>query len=321
MEIFLIIMLNNLKIFVVIPAYNVKKHIIDVVESIPSFVDSIVVIDDACPQQSGHYVKEQTDLNNLSVLFHAVNKGCGGAVISGLRYALSNGADIVVKVDGDGQMDPNKIEKLVSPIINGVAGYTKGNRFKDHHKLRDMPKIRLFGNTILSFMMKVSSGYWNIMDPTNGFTAISKRSLEKLNLDNLSERYYYDPGMLVKLNIENVVVQDVDIPARYQNEESSLTVSQIIREYPIMMIKSVFERIFFKYYLYDFNMASIYILIGLPLLLFGSIFGIIMWVNGAFNNEYNSVGTIMISVLSITLGIQFLLQAISIDIASTPKNN
>jgi dolichol-phosphate mannosyltransferase len=314
-------MLNNLKIFVVIPSYKVKKHIIDVVENIPGFVDSIVVIDDACPQQSGHYVMEQTDINNLHVLFHEVNKGCGGAVISGCRYALTNGADIVVKVDGDGQMDPNQIEKLVSPIISGVAGYTKGNRFKDHHKLRDMPKIRLFGNSILSFMMKVCSGYWNIMDPTNGFTAISKRSLELLNLDDLYERYYYDPGMLVKLNIENVVVQDVDIPARYKDEESSLTISRILGEYPVLMFKSIIERIFLKYYLYDFNMASIYILIGLPLLMFGSIFGIIMWINGAIDNEYNSVGTIMISVLSITLGIQFLLQAINIDIASTPKNS
>ena len=313
-------MLNNLKIFVVIPSYKVKKHIIDVVENIPGFVDGIVVIDDACPQQSGHYVMEQTNINNLHVLFHEVNKGCGGAVISGCRYALTNGADIVVKVDGDGQMDPNQIKKLVSPIISGVAGYTKGNRFKDHHKLRDMPKIRLFGNSILSFMMKVCSGYWNIMDPTNGFTAISKRSLELLNLDDLYERYYYDPGMLVKLNIENVVVQDVDIPARYQDEESSLTVSRILREYPVLMFKSFIERIFFKYYLYDFNMASIYILIGLPLLMFGSIFGVITWINGAIDNELSSVGTIMISVLSITLGIQFLLQAINIDIASTPKN-
>lgn len=313
-------MLNNLKIFVVIPSYKVKKHIIDVVENIPDFVDGIVVIDDACPQKSGHYVKEQTDINNLHVLFHEVNKGCGGAVISGLRYALTNGADIIVKVDGDGQMDPNQIERLVSPIICGVAGYTKGNRFRDHHKLRDMPKIRLFGNSILSFMMKVCSGYWNIMDPTNGFTAISKRSVELLNLDDLHERYYFESGMLVKLNIENIVVQDVYISARYQDEESSLKVSRILREYPVLMFKSFIERIFFKYYLYDFNMASIYILIGLPLLIFGSIFGVITWINGAIDNELSSVGTVMISVLSITLGIQFLLQAINIDIASTPKN-
>ena len=314
-------MLNNLRIFVVIPSYKVKNNIVNVVENIPNFVDSIVVIDDACPQQSGHYAKEQIDINNLHILFHETNKGVGGAVISGYRYALENEADIVVKVDGDGQMDPNQIEKLVSPVVNGIAGYAKGNRFRDHHKLRDMPKIRLFGNSILSFMMKVCSGYWNIMDPTNGFTAISKKSLGLVNLDNLNERYYFESDILVKLNIENVVVQDVDISARYQGEESSLSVYSVVREFPILMFKSIIERIFFKYYLYDFNMASIYILIGLPLLLFGSIFGVVMWINGTLDNVYNSVGTVMIAVLSITLGVQFLLQAINIDIASTPTRS
>ena len=314
-------MLNNLRIFVVIPSYKVKKHIVNVVENIPNFVDSIVVIDDACPQQSVNYVKEQIDINNFHVLFHETNKGVGGAVISGYRYALENGADIVVKVDGDGQMDPNQIEKLASPIVSGIAGYAKGNRFRDHHKLRDMPKIRLFGNSILSFMMKVCSGYWNIMDPTNGFTAISKKSLGLVNLDNLNERYYFESDILVKLNIENVVVQDVDISARYQGEESSLSVYSVVREFPILMFKSIIERIFFKYYLYDFNMASIYILIGLPLLLFGSIFGVVIWINGTLDNVYNSVGTVMIAVLSITLGVQFLLQAINIDIASTPTRS
>ena len=312
-------MINEQTIYVVIPSYKVKKHIVNVVESIPDFVDAIVVIDDDCPEKSTQELKKLEDMDTLHILTHATNKGVGGAVISGYKYALEMRADIVVKVDGDGQMDPDKIENLVSPIISSKAGYTKGNRFRDHQILKDMPKIRLFGNSVLSFLMKACSGYWNIMDPTNGFTAISKESLDVIDLDEINEGYYFESDMLVKLNIENIVVQDVSIPARYQGEKSSLNIFRVAREFPMLMPKSILERIFYKYYLYDFNMASVYILLGIPFLLFGAIFGTVMWANGLLSNTYNSVGTVMISVLSITLGVQFLLQAINIDIASTPE--
>lgn len=180
----------NKKITVVIPCYKVSKQIKGVIQAIPEFVDNIIVIDDACPENSGALVKEM-DIDIVQVIFHKKNKGVGGAVISGFKKALELQSDIIIKLDGDGQMNPNDIEKLIQPLLYDSADYVKGNRFNDFKSLKSMPKIRLFGNSFLSFTIKLASGYWNIMDPTNGFCAISQYSLCKLNLDKLDNRYFF----------------------------------------------------------------------------------------------------------------------------------
>ena len=202
----------NKKIAVVIPAYKVSKYIAQVVASIPDIVDVIIVVDDKCPHGSG---KIAAELKNpkVNVIFHDENQGVGGAVVSGYKKALELGADIAVKIDGDGQMDTMFINKLIQPIIEGFADYTKGNRFSDFKALQSMPRVRLFGNSGLSFLVKVASGYWDIMDPTNGYTAISAMSIKNLDLNNISKRYFFESDMLINLNIEGSVVKDVSIPA------------------------------------------------------------------------------------------------------------
>ncbi|MDD3595849.1 glycosyltransferase family 2 protein [Sulfuricurvum sp.] len=307
-----------MKTSVVIPAYKVKKHLKEVITTIPDFVTHIIVVDDKCPQHSGEYALS-LNIERVTVIFHEVNQGVGGSVFSGYQKALELASDVVVKVDGDGQMDPNFMKSLIQPIIDGHADYTKGNRFKDFKALKSMPKIRLFGNSVLSFLVKMASGYWNVMDPTNGYTAIHKRALEGLNFDHISKRYFFESDMLIHLNIENMVVQDISIPTRYGDEESSLNIKKVLYQFPVKILQGLLKRIFYKYYIYDFNMASIYLFLGIPMVLFGGSFGIIKWVQAIDKGIETSTGTVMLSVLPIILGVQFLLQAISIDIDNIPK--
>lgn len=305
-------------IAVVIPTYRVSRHIEKVVSMLPDFIDYIIVVDDKCPDKSGELILKLNH-EKITVLFHKINLGVGGAVITGYKRALDLDVDIVVKVDGDGQMNPAYIENLIEPIIDGVADYTKGNRFSNFKALRKMPKIRLFGNSALSFLVKASSGYWNIMDPTNGFTAISKDAILGLNLDELSQRYFFESDMLINLNIENCVVKDIPIPAKYGDEDSSLSISKVLFDFPLKLIRGFAKRVFYKYFIYDFNMASIYMVFGFPMVLCGSIYGGMSWYLSISTGIVASTGTIMLSALLIMLGVQFLLQAISIDIDNIPK--
>jgi len=310
-------MFENHTIAVVIPSYKVSKYLKDVVQSIPDFVDFIIVVDDRCPEKSYTVVDES---EKIFIVRHESNLGVGGAVVSGYKKAINLNADYVVKIDGDGQMDANYMSELIEPLVIEEADYTKGNRFLNFSALRKMPKVRLFGNSALSFMVKASSGYWNIMDPTNGYTAISRKALNRLNLGGLAKRYFFESDMLINLNIQGCVVKDISIPARYSDESSSLSVVKTLFEFPYKLLKGLIKRIFYKYFLYDFNMASVYMLFGIPMLMFGSVFGSYRWYMAVEYGVNNPTGTIMLSVLSIILGIQFLLQAISIDIVNIPKN-
>ena len=307
------------KIAVVIPAYRVKNKISQVLNSIQDFVSYVIVVDDCCPEESGTFIESQeyNSIQNLEVIFHEKNKGVGGAVVTGYKRALELGCDVVVKVDGDGQMNLDYLPKLIAPILAGEADYAKGNRFVDFKMLRKMPKIRLIGNSILSFVLKAVSGFWNIMDPTNGYTAISGAVLNNINLEKLSERYFFESDMLINLNFQRCIVKDVPIPALYDDEESSLSITRTLFQFPFYLIKGFSKRIFLKYYIYDFNMASIYLIFGLPLWLWGLSFGTYQWWWHIDHNILASAGTVMLAVLPLILGTQFLLQAIQIDIESS----
>ncbi len=314
-------MYKNKIIGVVIPTYRAKKHIHKVIDGIPEWIDHIIIVDDCCPDKCGHLVKKSYhDESKIHVVFHEINKGVGGATITGYRKGLELGIQIIVKMDSDDQMDPDFISDLLDPIVNEKARYSKGNRFVDFKALKSMPRMRLLGNSILSFMVKAASGYWTIMDPTNGFTAISHVALEKLNLDKLSNRYFFESDMLINLNIQSTIICDVPIPARYGDEESSLSLWNTIYRFPSRLLGGLIKRFFFKYLIYDFNMASIYTLVGFPLLLWGIVYGLFKWIQNYYLGQETPTGTIMLSVLPLILGTQFLLAAINIDINSTPKN-
>jgi hypothetical protein len=182
-----------------------------------------------------------------------------------------------------------------------------------------MPRLRLFGNSLLSFFIKFASGYWNLMDPTNGYTAIHRRVLTELNLDRLDRRYFFESDMLISLNIVGAVAVDVPMPARYGRENSSLSVSRAAAVFPLKILRGLARRLVFRYFIYDFNMASVYMLLGVPLLLFGVGLGIVEWYLSLATGAPRALGTVMLVVLPIILGFQMLLQAVSIDIAAVPR--
>jgi hypothetical protein len=221
-------------------------------------------------------------------------------------------------MDGDRQMDPKYLGQLIEPLVQDEADYTKGNRFADFEALLTMPKLRLAGNNVLSFLVKAFSGYWNVMDPTNGYTAIHRRVLLKMNLDKIAKRYFFESDMLLNLYLVNAVVKDIAIPARYGNEGSCLRIREVLCQFPIRLIYGIVKRVFLKYFVYDFNMASVYILLGIPLFLWSVIFGMKEWLDSYFNGIPKTAGTIMVAALPLIISFEMLLQAINIDINRVP---
>lgn len=308
------------KIFVIIPCYKVINHISDVVASIGDEVDTIVIVDDCCPEGSGDYVKNNLDDPRLVVIHNETNKGVGGAVMSGYKLALSMGADICVKIDGDGQIDPALIPSIIKPIQNNLADYVKGNRFFSLYDVSTMPRVRLFGNTMLSFITKLSSGYWSIFDPTNGFTAIHRYALERLPLENISERYFFETDMLISLGIIKARVLDMPMKAFYGDEESGLHIKEILGVFVAKHAKAIVKRLVYNYYLRDFSLASIHLPIGIAFLFYGIFFGISTWTESISSGIPATSGTVILSALPTLLGIQFILSFFSFDIGNEPDN-
>jgi hypothetical protein len=242
----------------------------------------------------------------------------GGAMLTGYRRALELGAQIVVKIDGDGQMDMAHLTGLLTPLIEGSADYTRGNRFRDFKSLQKMPLVRRIGNMGLGFLAKAATGYWNLFDPTNGFVAIRSEVLAQLPLDSVDRSYYFETSMLANLYLIGAVVKDVPMPARYRSEVSSLSIRRVLFHFPVKLLTTFIRRLVLKNFIYDFSMASVYLLVGFPLLMFGLIFGITKWIQYASIGIPAPTGTVMLPTLSVLLGIQFLLSAIEIDLRSIP---
>ncbi len=307
------------RIAVVIPCYRVGSAILDVLASIPALVERIHVVDDACPEGSGALAAAQCMDQRVVVHTHACNQGVGGAVITGYRAALADGANIVVKMDGDGQMDPAALPQLIGPIVRGQADYTKGNRFYDLAQIGRMPGVRIFGNAALSFMSKLSSGYWDVFDPTNGYTAIHARVLAKLPLHKISRRYFFETDMLFRLNIGRAVVVDVPLDARYGTETSNLHVSQVLFDFGYKHVRNTFKRLFYNYFLRDMSLASIELVMGALFVSVGVVLGAWFWFESANTGITASAGSVMLVALQIIVGLQLILGFLAYDIATVPR--
>ena len=308
-----------MRIAVTLPCYKVRAQVLDVIARIPPQVQRIYVVDDKCPQDSGRLVQEQCHDPRVRVLFHEQNQGVGGAVSTGYRAALEEGMDIVVKVDGDGQMDPALIPHFTRPIERGRADYTKGNRFYRPESLKGMPPIRLFGNAALSFINKLSTGYWSIMDPTNGYTAIHTSVLREMPLHKLEKRYFFETDMLYHLNTMRAVVHDVPMDAVYADEESSLKVSKVLPEFMVKHVNRFFKRYVYLYLLRDFNIGSLYSLLGVVLCGLGVVFGGWAWLRSLTTGQPATSGTVMLAALPLIIGIQFLIAFLHHDVERVPS--
>lgn len=312
---------NNRSIAVVIPCYRVAAQILSVIERIGAEVGWIIAVDDACPENSADVIEQGCRDPRVIVLRHKENQGVGGAVMTGYAFARTLHAKAVVKLDGDGQMDPALIPTLCKPLLCGRADYVKGNRFYRISDVSGMPKVRLLGNAALSFLTKLSSGYWHLFDPTNGFTAIHRTLLGELDLDRIAKRYFFESDLLYHLNQLRAAVVDMPMPAKYGDEQSSLRPARMIGPFLRGNLRNFFRRLIYSYFLRGFSAASVELLIGVPLLLFGIVFGGWRWWLSATQELPATAGTVMLAALPLILGVQLMLSWLNFDVAAEPRHS
>ncbi len=302
----------------VIPSYNEAAFIKGVVSAIPETVNYIIVVNDASTDETHEILKEIAD-PRLILIEHEENRGVGAAVVSGYTKALELGADITVKFDGDGQMNAAEINRLIAPILEGSADYCKGVRFRTMEVVKEMPRARLVGNLGLSFLLKAASGYWNIFDPTNGFTAIGRRALELLKLERLHRGFFFESDMLINLYLIDAVVVDVPTSVRYGDEASHLKLSSVLFSFPLLMIRGAFKRILWRYFIRDFTAFSAFFMFGAALFMSGFALGLTRWAYAVLSQSPTPIGYVVLSALLLILGFQLLLQAAVLDIHNVPK--
>ncbi len=305
----------------VVPAYKLDESIFGLISELQKYVEQVIVVDDRCPNSVGRLVQDKFNSPKVLVVFNEKNLGVGGAVKIGYKLALLNGADIVVKIDGDGQMDPVLIPSLISPILSDRADYTKGNRFYTLESLKSMPRMRILGNSVLSMFNKFSSGYWNVFDSNNGFTAISRDALQTLDLDKVSNSYFFESDMMFRLYCNRLVVLDIPMNSVYGSEKSNLSIPRITFEFLYKHVRNAFKRFFYSYVLRDASVATIQLPLGLVLLSFGLVNSLAIWFDSSTTGIPNNPGTVMLASLGILTGLQFTLAFISYDVSNVPRKS
>jgi glycosyltransferase involved in cell wall biosynthesis len=312
--------LARYRIAVVMPAYNEAARIADTLQSIPSYVRHIIVVDDCSRDATSEVIRRLAEEDErIELIRHEKNQGVGGAMITGLTRARELQAQLIVKMDSDGQMSPDDLPALLRPLINGQADFAKGNRFHDFLALTQMPPIRRAGNMALSFLTKAAVGYWNIADPCNGYVAIRGEVLSALPISSLQRSYFFETSLLGQLFLLGAVIRDVPMPARYGNEQSKLRVTRILLEFPPKLLGCLFRRLVLKNFIYDFSMESLYLLAAMPLLVGGALYGGWNWLWYASLGVGAPTGTVVIPAMLIILGFQLLLSALVEDVRNVPQ--
>ena len=312
--------LGGFNITVVIPAYQAERTIEEVLTTLPGFVRQVIVVNDGSPDMTAAKVERLAKGDQRIILLnHETNHGVGAAMVTGFRKALELAAQVVVKVDADGQMAPAGIAELVEPLVLGQADFAKGNRFRVGLSLGRMPFIRRLGNTGLAFLAKAATGYWNCFDPTNGFIAIRGDLLRKLLMERIDKSYFFEISLLSELYLLEAVIREVPMRARYGEEISSLSIGKVVLSFPPKLLTALIRRIFLRYFVYDFSLGSLYLTIGIPLLLFGLAFGGYNWIRYSQLGTLTPTGTVMLATLPVILGFQLILSAIGFDLQSVPR--
>jgi len=313
--------LQGVHIAAVVPAYNVADELPEVLRSMPDMVRTIIVVDDASTDGTAALAQHRATVDDrVIVIRHPENLGVGGAMVTGFRTAIDAGADIIVKIDGDGQMPLWLVPELAAPLAEGTADYTKGNRFRDFQALRQMPLVRRAGNVMLSFLAKAATGYWQCFDPTNGFVAVRADVLSQLPLKKIDRTYFFETSMLAQLYLIGAVVKEVPMPARYAGERSSLRIGRVLMQFPAKLLGALTRRIALKNFIYDFNLESIHLAAGVPLFLAGILFGAWKWFWYAEHELAAPTGTVVLPALAIMLGVQFLVSAAMLDLQAVPRD-
>ena len=300
----------------VVPAHNEAAHILDVIDGLPDVVDHIVIVDDKSTDDTAALAESSRD-PRVRVIRHEQNTGVGGAIISGHKLALELGSDIDVIFAGDDQMDPTYLPALLDPIVHEGYGFTKANRFYSSTSYQGMPTYRVFGNVVLSLANKAASGYWNLFDPQNGYTATSAEVLRRLDLDSISQGYEFENDYLLNLNILNVRAKDIPIPARYGSEVSGMKMRKVVPAIGGMLFAGFFRRVLRKYVVGSFSPIALFLFSGLLLWLFSALFG--AWtIYETIGPGAATTGTVLLAVVPFLMGFQLILTALTLDIQASP---
>ena len=298
---------------VVIPCYMGGDITLKLVEDLKNYADFIVLVDDKCPLKTGRKLKEKFNDPNIEVIFNKENLGVGGATKKGFDFLLKKQCDIIIKIDADYQMDPVNIPKLITPIINNECDATKGNRFTNAESLLKMPRLRLIGNTFLSYLSKLSTGYWEIFDPTNGFIAFSSDSLNKINYSKTDNKYFFETDILFRCSLQNINIKNISIDSSYNNHFSSLQPLMEIIPFFIKNLKLLFKRIIYQYFLFDFNVGSVNLILSLLFGLTSLSYLVFLLLKTNITNIYTSSAEASFFSIVSVISMQFFLSFIFYD--------
>lgn len=301
----------------VVPAYREEKMIAQVIETMPAFVDHIVIVDDCSPDSTSEVVRAIAD-PRVTLIRHEENQGVGGAIITAHKAAMELGADVNVVMAGDAQMDPAYLPALLDKVTDDGYGFAKANRFYAPESFEGMPGHRVFGNIVLSFLTKLASGYWNLFDPQNGYTAVRTEVLRRVPLDRVARRYSFENDLLIHLNVLQVPAVDVPIPAVYGDEVSSIKLRRVVPELLKRLTVGFWSRIWYRYVLWSFSPVALLLFVGLALLVLGV--AVTIWLFFAtFGTAIATAGTVMLAALPLMIGTQMLISALQLDIQATPS--
>jgi len=314
-------MIKNQSISIVIPVFNIGISISKLISKIPVFVDIIYLVDDLCPLKTGKKFQEINNNHKVRFIFNEKNLGVGGAVKRGYIQALKDSIDIIVKIDGDDQMDPEEIIDIINPLFEGYD-YTKGNRFLNNQNIENYPQVRMYGNVLLSFMSKLSSGYWDLYDPINGFTAIKAELLKKIELDRVDNGYYFESDMLHNLYFQSSLIKDVSVNIKYfKNKKQNLSIPKETINFFLKNITRCYKRLKITYFTNNFTIASFALLTSLLSLSFSFLYGGYNFLHYSLFLKINApTGIVMFSSNSLFLSIVFLMLFLFIDSNNNPNN-
>ena len=309
-----------MKVAVVVPCYNVEGSIAAVIGTVPPSVWRIICVDDCSRDGTAQVLTALARSDSrIESLHRASNGGVGAAFLEGMAWAIANGGDVIVKLDGDGQMNGAFVEHFARPIVTGEADFVKGNRFFDVERVLRMPRKRLVGNAGLSFLSKLSTGYWNLFDPTNGYFAIHADVARLLPAHKLHKRYFFESDLLFRLAILRAVVLELPIETVYGGERSGLSELRCLITFPFLHLRNLYKRIVYNYFIRAFSLGSLTLVAGCLMATFGIVFGVIKWIDSYQTNEPATAGTVMLSALPMIIGIQFILNFLAQDVASIPN--
>lgn len=311
-------MYRDKKICVIVRAYNEERLIAKVIDKMPAFVDTILIVDDCSADRTSEIARASSD-PRVVVLQQAVNTGAGGATVAGHTLAAEMGHDIHVVIDGDDQMDTTLMPALLDPLIDEGYGFAKANRFFSSSSFESMPRHRVFGNMVLTFLTKVSSGYWNTIDPQNGYTAMTSQTVKRIPWDRVAKRYEFENDQLIWLNIANTRIVDVPLDAIYGDEVSGIKLHRVVPRILGTLFRGFWRRMWLKNMLWSFSPVALFFLSGSVLFVFGVVVGIWDIIVAQHAPGTVTVGSWLFSVAPALLGAQLLIQSVALDIQATPK--